>query len=193
MNFRQLLLSFSFIFSISIFSQNIDQQNLSISSQFDYLYKKSSNYQQYKVINKQRFLQLKKQVVDSLHKNIKEINLLKQEVTANKQVTEKLNNTILTLQQELDKVKKNKNSISFFGILLSKTSYNFILWGIILSLLVASLYFFYRYKNSHVFTKEAKENLKEVEKEFEEYRKKSIVREQKLRRELLDEINKHKK
>ncbi|WP_407267387.1 hypothetical protein R8G64_12630 [Tenacibaculum maritimum] len=41
-------------------------------------------------------------------------------------------------------------------------------------------------------TKEAKNNLAEIEQEFEEHRKKSLEKEQKIRRQLQDEINKQR-
>ena len=48
------------------------------------------------------------------------------------------------------------------------------------------------YLLNKIIGKEARENLKDVELEFEEYRKKTLLNEQKLRRQLQDEINKHK-
>ncbi|MDX1316484.1 MAG: tRNA (guanine-N1)-methyltransferase, partial [Xanthomarina gelatinilytica] len=49
-----------------------------------------------------------------------------------------------------------------------------------------------KYKNSHVITKEAKKALEEIEVEFEEHRKTALEREQKVRRQLQDELNKQK-
>jgi hypothetical protein len=43
-----------------------------------------------------------------------------------------------------------------------------------------------------VLTKEAKANLQEAEEELTLFRKKSLEREQKLRRQLQDEINKNR-
>ena len=43
-----------------------------------------------------------------------------------------------------------------------------------------------------MLTKQAQENLITVEEEFEAHRKKALEREQKLRRQLQDEVNKHR-
>jgi hypothetical protein len=60
-------------------------------------------------------------------------------------------------------------------------------------LLVLSLLFFiYKFKNSNSITKHARLALQDLEDEFEEHRKTSVEREQKIRRQLLDEINKQK-
>jgi phosphoglycerate-specific signal transduction histidine kinase len=85
-----------------------------------------------------------------------------------------------------------KKSISFLGIQLKKSTYTIIVWSIILLLIIALLYFIYQYKNSYSVTSEAKSNLSEAEEELAIYKKKSLEREQKLRRQLQDEINKQR-
>ena len=84
------------------------------------------------------------------------------------------------------------DNISLFGLLLNKTTYNSILWSLIGVLLISLLFFIYKFKNSSVLTNEAKESLVDVEQEFEQYRKKTLEKEQKLRRQLQDEINKQR-
>jgi hypothetical protein len=51
-------------------------------------------------------------------------------------------------------------------------------------------YFIFKFSSSNVLTKEAQNSLLDVEQEFEQHRKKSLEREQKLRRQLQDEVNK---
>ena len=97
---------------------------------------------------------------------------------------------LLKTQSELETSKKNENSISLFGTELSKTTYNLTLWSIIIVSLLALAYFIFKFSQSNVLTKEAQNNLLDVEQEFEEHRKKSLEREQKLRRQLQDEVNK---
>ena len=84
------------------------------------------------------------------------------------------------------------DNISLFGLLLNKTTYNSILWGLIGVLLISLLFFIYKFKNSNVLTNEAKASLVDVEQEFEQFRKKTLEKEQKLRRQLQDEINKQR-
>ncbi len=67
-----------------------------------------------------------------------------------------------------------------------------LLWGIIVLLLLGLSYFIFKFFRSNILTKEAKNNLVDVEQEFEQHRKKTLVREQKLRRKLQDEINKQR-
>lgn len=82
--------------------------------------------------------------------------------------------------------------MSLLGAQMSKTSYNVLMWAIIAGLLALLLFFIYKFKNSNAVTKNAKHALAEIEEEFEEHRKTALDREQKVRRQLQDEINKQK-
>jgi hypothetical protein len=75
---------------------------------------------------------------------------------------------------------------------MSKGGYNALMWTIIAGLFALLLFFIYKFKNSNTITKQAKKALLETEEEYEEYRRNSLEREQKVRRQLQDEINKQK-
>lgn len=178
--------------SFASFSQETLIEDSSLNGQFDKIYRTSTNYQVYKVISKEKYLQLKKNVLDSL-KNVKSLviekeNLLQQEKENSKKTKELLSKT----QIDLEVANKKENSISLFGLQLSKVSYNLILWGIVLLLFFGLSYFIFKFFRSNILTKEAQDNLEVVEQEFEQHRKKSLEREQKLRRQLQDEINKQR-
>lgn len=93
-------------------------------------------------------------------------------------------------QEKLASTIKEKDSIALLGIKMSKTGYNLLMWSIIAALSVLLLTFIYRFKNSNIVTKAAKNRLLEVENEFNEYRRAALAKEQKIRRQLQDEINK---
>ena len=178
--------------SISFAQKTKDIEEISIRGEFDRLYRVSTNYKGYKVINKEKFLDLKQQVLDSSKASqnllIEKNNLLKASNLDNKKNQEALTLTKLTLETTL----KKENSISLFGIQLSKFIYNFILWTLISLLLVLVIYLSFKFQKNNFLTKRATQNLKNVEYEYEQYRKKALEREQKLRRTLQDEINKQR-
>jgi len=180
------------MFAFQTFSQEEEKETKTLENQFDKIYRTSTSYQVYKVISKEGFLNLKKEVLDSLSaaKSIiksKNLQLATQEETITT-LTENADSTKLKLEDAISK----EESISLFGLYLNKTTYNIILWSLIAILIVGMIFYLFKYKNSHVYTKEAQERLHEVEEEFEEFRKKTLVKEQKLRRQLQDEINKQK-
>lgn len=188
----QTLIAAIFFISVSSFAQENNTEDKTLNGQFDKIYRTSTSYQTYKVISKNKFLELKQNVLDSL-KASKDIIVEK-----NKQLSEK-ENTIKTTQENLtktqtslNKAQEKENSISLFGLQLSKLTYNLILWSAILGLLLALFYFIFRFNRSNVLTKKAQSSLLDVEHEFEKHRKKSLEREQKLRRQLQDEINKQR-
>ena len=178
--------------SISFAQKTKDTGETSIRGEFDRLYRVSTNYKDYKVINKEKFLDLKQQVLDSSKASqnllIEKNNLLKAAKLDNKKNQDLLTLSKLTLETAL----KKENSISLFGIQLSKFIYNLLLWTLILLLLVLVIYLSFKFQKNNFLTKRAEQNLKNVEYEYEQYRKKALEREQKLRRSLQDEMNKQR-
>ncbi len=174
------------------FAQEIINENITLENQFDNIYRTSTSYQTYKVISKNRFQKLKLDVIDSLKASKKTIIDKEKLLIAERAKVENIKATLTKTQQELNVATKKENTISFLGTELNKGTYNIILWLLIIILLLVMLYFMYKFSNSNVITKNAQNNLFETEQEFEQHRKKALEREQKLRRQLQDEINKQK-
>ena len=174
------------------FSQENTEDNNSIETQFDNIYRTSTTYQVYKVISKERYQRLKLNVLDSLKSSKKIISEKEGLLKIERDNIEKTKNTLSKTQLDLEVSNKKENSISILGMQLSKVTYNLTLWSIIIVLLLALSYFVFKFFRSNILTKEAQDNLLEVEQELEQLRKKSLEREQKLRRQLQDEINKQR-
>jgi len=104
-----------------------------------------------------------------------------------------LKSDLTTTKTNLENTINEKDSMALFGLQMSKGGYNVLMWTIIAALLALLLLFVYKFKNSNTITKQAKKALLETEEEYEEYRRNSLEREQKVRRQLQDEINKQKK
>jgi len=68
-----------------------------------------------------------------------------------------------------------------------------IVWSIILILLLALGILFTQFKKSFTDTKDARKKQLDAESELEEYKKLALEREQKIRRQLQDELNKNKR
>lgn len=164
----------------------------SIDNQFEYVIQRSNNYQDYKVVKKTWLYALKAHTMDSLKAIQKD--LVDTQVIVDNQATE-----ITTLKSNLSETKstladtnEEKDNMALFGLQMSKSNYNVLLWSIIGVLFALLLLFIYKFRNSNSVTKEAKKTLVETEDEFEEHRRTALEREQKVRRQLQDEINKQK-
>lgn len=186
------ILLFSFTVSLSFSQENKDTKK-SIENQFEEIYKKSNSYQAYKIIKKRYYQDLKQNTLDSLEQSKKIISDKNRLLFTQKNKLKKdsilLSKTTLELK---DSIKREK-SISFLGILVSKKFYNLLLWGIVIILLMSLSLFIVKFIRNNRTTKKAQRNVIDLEKEFELFRKKSVQREQKLRRQLQDEINKQRK
>lgn len=188
-----LFLTFLLTVNLVIAQEEAEQEDNSINSQFNEVIDGSNNYQDYKVVKQYKLTQLQKNTVNRIESLKEEI------VTSNKTIEEQklkienlkaeLNNT----QNNLNQVTEEKDQISFFGIATDKGTYQTIMWVIVFALVLILVFFIYKYKQSNVLTKEAKKNLAENEAEFDEYRKKSLEKQQKLGRQLQDEKNKQNK
>lgn len=165
----------------------------SIESQFDYVIKKSNRYETYKVVKIDWLNKLKGNVSDSL--SVARNNLQNSEEVVNNQKTE-IASLKLKLQQLGDKfemVTTEKNSISLFGKLVQKSTYNSIMWTIAAILLAAMLFFLLLFKRSNAITVKTKLSLKDTQDEFDAHRKRALEREQKLARKLHDVLYKDRK
>ncbi len=194
---KKMKLFFTSILLILNVQINFSQENdtiepKTIEGQFDKIFKVSTTFQNYKIVGKDEFLSLKKNVLDSVKKFRKAFlnieNLLKNE----RENIAYLNETLTQKTLELDNALFKENSMSLFGAPLNKFTYSFILWTIIIGFGAGIVFFVFKFLKSNVIAKQAQDSLLIVEEEFEIHRKNSIEREQKLRRQLQDEINKHR-
>ena len=81
------------------------------------------------------------------------------------------------------------DSISFMGITFQKSSYNFLVWGLI-GLLAAGMALLYvMFQRSHKITKSVQTDLNNITGEFEAYKSKSHEKQVKLKRELQTAMN----
>ena len=189
------------LFSFTSFSQtaeNPEEEKLSLNSgsinnQFEFVIRRSNSWQDYKTVKKTWLYTLKANTLDSL-KAVRKDLVDTQAVVKNQ--TKEINDLKLNLtntQTDLDQTNIEKNNMALFGLQMSKSGYNTLMWSIIGALLGLLLLFIYKFKNSNTITNTARENLAETEAEFEEHRKTALEREQKVRRQLQDEINKQRK
>ena len=192
-----------FLVTFSSFSQtenNEDELSLdsgTLDNQFEYVIQKSNSWrdergQNYEVIKSNWLSKLKSHTLDSLKAVKKELITTQNTVKNQNEEIERLKSSLSSTKTNLKSTKEEKDSMSLFGIQMSKSGYNGLMWSIIAVLLAFLLFFIFKFKNSNSVTREAKSKLTEVEEEFEEHRRNALEREQKVRRQLQDELNKNR-
>ncbi|MCW8982162.1 MAG: tRNA (guanine-N1)-methyltransferase [Altibacter sp.] len=185
-----------FIFCVFMLNAQEEAQETltnSLEDQFVDVVDNSNNYQDYKVIKKTKINKLRENIMDSIASLKAEIQTSEGSLDQQKNKVSSLTQELASTKEDLALSRKKENGIELFGMLTEKSTYNSIMWAIILMLLVALGFFIYKYKNSNSVTKEAQLKLAETEIEFEEHRQKTIEQQQQLRRKLQDEINKNRK
>jgi hypothetical protein len=178
--------------SVSTFSQKAENDTLSLSKQFEQVYRRSSSYKDFKVIRKTTFQNLKNNALDSVKSIDEKFKIESQKSLRLEQEINNISKIRLEQDLELSKAILEKNTISFAGLKLKKNTFKIIIWSIFLTLIILTCFFAYKLKDGIKITLQAKNELTKVEEEFNSYRKKSLVRDQKLRRQLQDEINKQR-
>ena len=132
--------------------EDLSLEKGSISSQFDYLSKKSGNYNsagtRYEVVKISSLKKIRQNILDTLNISRKKTAELKNTISGHEATISSLNSKLTETTNNLSSVSEEKDSMSFLGVLVSKASYNFILWSVIGGLLLLLLFFIYKFRNS---------------------------------------------
>ena len=183
---------FPFLLLLLALTNSSHAQELSIEGQFQDLIKKSNNYQGYKVVKKEKLYTLRSNVSDSIKGFKQEINSLDEKTLQNSSI-DQLTRELESTKKELAIYINKEKVINVLGILIQKSTYNLFVFFSLGFLLLIIVLLFVRFKNGYNMIKTTKEKLEETDNEFENFRQRSLEREQKIRRKLQDELNKQKK
>lgn len=164
-----------------------------VESQMSSIMVNSANYNDVKMVKKAALEELHADVVTLLSRN-------ESDLSDAKAIIENKNGEIKKLQEEMAKANSQlaasvtkDETFLFFGMPLNATLYHAIMWSLVFTLLITVGFLAVRFKKANVITQNSKAILAEVEDELETFKRNAIEREQKLRRQLQDEIIKQKK
>ncbi|MBT8272074.1 MAG: tRNA (guanine-N1)-methyltransferase, partial [Bacteroidia bacterium] len=172
--------------------QELSLNEGTIDNQFEFVIRRSNSWQDFKVIKKNWMYTLKAHTIDSLNALHEQLDSTRNVVSQQKSEIDELRNNLNNTQSTLDSTNLEKDSMALFGMQMSKGAYNTLLWSIVAGLFILLLVFIFKFRSSNAITRAAKRSLEETEQEFEEHRRVALEREQKVRRQLQDEINKQK-
>ncbi|MEM8583625.1 MAG: tRNA (guanine-N1)-methyltransferase [Bacteroidota bacterium] len=194
MHIRYLLTLSCFFTSVFIFAQSgnpTTNANLPLGEQYQLMVEKSGRYQQYRVVERAWLDAFQTHLGDSLiaaadKQTELEGTIADQAETINERTTE-----ISSLNGQIDALNEEKDSISLFGLSLSKAAYHTIVWGLIAALGVLLFVILGRSRLAVSSAREAKDKIDKLSSELKESRKQRLAIEQDLRRKLQDERNKN--
>lgn len=190
MNKLLLLGLVTLLFPVSFVAQEIEESENPVEVEFTNIIENSNDYQGYKVVDYGDLIKLKQNTANFINELNNEITTQKNTITQQQAEIVELKNDLEATQKNLIEVTAEKDAITFLGMPFSKGSYMAMMWGIVGILILLLLFFIFRYKKGNVQTTEARNNLMETEKEFEAFKAKALLKEQRLGRLLQDERNK---
>lgn len=188
------------IFSLTAFNgvhaQNDKLQEVldsaAIEEQFNYIFERSSRYEEYKVIRENWLIRYRESLNDTINKLRQEISENEKLVASKNEKIQSLNNNLENTEEQLSIAVKERNTLNFLGIKMDKVLYNLIMWVIIGALAVFLVVVFLMYKRSHAITRDVTSKYEKLQNKYDEYRNNSRLKIEKLKREHLDEILKLK-
>lgn len=172
-----------FLFSITVSGQSSAlavQDTATLEQQFKYIQEKTRIYEGYRAIRNDVYLKMQNNALDSLNQHILNEQRLRSEL-------DESNAEINTLKSDLDQVKeerneaiRNRDSMNFLGINISKTVYNSVLWFVILGLAILVTILFISFRRAHTVTRETKEELNTLQEKYDNHQKSSREKYEKL-------------
>jgi len=160
-----------------------------IDSQFVHLTAISRSQNGFELVRRANLELIRRNVADSLAAYREQIAKISASIGQEQAAMASLADSLALVKGELEIARENRDSFAFFGLLMSKTTYSLLVWGIVLVLAIALVFYIYRFNQSHVVTRDARKAFDDLQTEFDQHRKKAMEKEQKLKRQLQDEIN----
>lgn len=165
-------------------------QSPSIEEQFEYILDKSYNYLTddipFEVIKNRYILAFKENLTDSLA-------LLQQKIKAQKGLVDELyqqinasTNTINQLESDKSDLSTQTSTINILGFAIEKSLFKLIVLSVFTVLIIVVVVLISKLKEANEIVEEAKSEAEAAQKEQEKFRRTSMEREQKIKRELLN-------
>jgi septal ring factor EnvC (AmiA/AmiB activator) len=177
------------ILASSSFAQN-NEAAPTLDEQFTNMITKSNRWEDFRVVKIKTLENFKANITDSLIKAKEDFAAKDEEIARQKEMINLLEVQLKNSHQMLEEISADKESITFLGFQIYKSTYKNIMWVLTGALSVLLLFFVYRFKRSNSVTQQIKNTLQEIQEEYNNYKKRAMEKEQRLARELQTELNK---
>ena len=187
------------LLTISVFTTTISAQDVtttsdnsasSIESQFDKILDGATQYQDYKVIKKSLVMEFRESLAKYVSEANAELEKTQNEVALQRKEIDQLKLELAEVKENLTTARNQKNTIDFIGMTFEKSTFRMIFWLVAGGLGILLLTFIFLFTRSSSLILHVKKVLRDTEEEFSDYKKYALKKEQKLHRQLQDELNK---
>ncbi len=151
-----------------------------LGEQLDYIQEHTRIYNDFRAIREDLFQKMKRNAADSLARARGEIARLNGVLATSAAEMKALNADLQKSREERDEAIRTKDSFSLLGIQMNKAIYNTVMWIIVLGLAVLSVFLFLFFKRSNAVTQQTRKELENTREEFDDYKKTSREKYEKL-------------
>lgn len=185
-----IVMCFNFVL---VNAQNINQtsdasqkviQNLSA------LLDNSSNYKNYKVIEKNAIADFQSNLGNYVNQEKAKQSKISSQLQTKESTISALQAKVLNLENSNQLLLADTKTVSFLGLDVNKTMFTVSMFILFLSSLLFAGILFLKFQRANEITQSSKSVLKDLEDEYESFRRVCIQREQDLKRKLFDEQKK---
>jgi Flp pilus assembly protein TadB len=183
----------SVIFLFIAFASQFDvkaQEDAKLSDQYQNMIESSETFEKYKVIPITKVNAFGKILADSISTLKKSVSSAKNGQQKAEIERDSATSRMEKLKTELEEAEVAVDEMPFFGLSMTKTTYNVIMWSIVVILLAGLVIVYIMFMNSFRLTKQAKKDKDLVDQELEDLRKRSHDKQVKIKRELQTALNK---
>lgn len=177
------------IIQYSFAQDEASTESKTIVEDYSSMVDRSNSYEDYKIIKKESLDDFKKRLSAEINDFDSEISGLAETIQSQQKKLDELSTSLANTQSSLDQASQEKDSMFLFGTPMSKAVYQITIFSLITFLVVVLVLVLVRFKANNLATKEANNNLSDVEANFEKYKKRALETQQKLGRELQDYKN----
>jgi hypothetical protein len=160
-----------------------------LNEQFNQLKESSNTYNNFKIIRETKLNAFWSGVTDSIAVTKEQLQLTQVKVKDLQAELEGIKKSMAAKDKELGEHQHATTHISVLGIDILKENFIYTFWGVISFLVLALLIIGYRFKENNRVTATTRKENTTLKEDMEEFKKRSLEKEQKLRRELQTERN----
>lgn len=173
-------------------AQDASLNSSTIANQFDYVVQNSESYKDLKIVKRKWMDNLKESITNSY-------GSLETQLTDSKAIVQQQSSEIDQLKNKLQETNASLSAytnagptVTFLGIEFDQFVFGTLFSILFFGSLMLTCLFAIKHNQSKAIAQNSKSILSELEDEYQEYKRKAIEREQKISRQLQDELNKQK-
>ncbi|MES2813009.1 MAG: tRNA (guanine-N1)-methyltransferase [Bacteroidota bacterium] len=177
----------------SVTGQQTLSSSNSINDQFNSILEKSESYKDLKIVKREWIQNLKQEVLSSVSNIESELHTSKSTLKEQSAQIDDLKSKLNKTNEVLLTYTNSGPTITFLGIQFDQIVFGTLFSILFFGSLILACLFAIKHNKSNAISQHSKSVLSDLEEEYQEYKRKAIEREQKISRQLQDELNRQKK